>query len=235
MKGEKEMPKKKKIIIVLSVFVLFVGGVLLYCRRELELVKVPVASYSLGKRALVDETTYKLISVPKRYLNSDVVLDSEELNNKCVRIDGFVPKGSFFYKSVLDDIGSIDDKLTYDLRDDEVAFDININDLKVNQAYLKEGMYVDIYLTISKDRVLSDLLITNVRIIGLYDLNHKKILDFDNNAVLQNITLALPNDAVSYVNKALAIGTLNAVIGKDCYQDVGSSLNVESVVFNYLR
>ena len=229
------MPKKKKIIIVLSVFVLFVGGVLLYCRRELELVKVPVASYSLGKRALVDETTYKLISVPKRYLNSDVVLDSEELNNKCVRIDGFVPKGSFFYKSVLDDIGSIDDKLTYDLRDDEVAFDININDLKVNQAYLKEGMYVDIYLTISKDRVLSDLLINNVRIIGLYDLNHKKILDFDNNAVLQNITLALPNDAVSYVNKALAIGTLNAVIGKDCYQDVGSSLNVESVVFNYLR
>lgn len=229
------MPKKKKIIIVLSVFVLFVGGMLLYCRRELELVKVPVASYSLGKRALVDETTYKLISVPKRYLNSEVVLDSEELNNKCVRIDGFVPKGSFFYKSVLDDIGSIDDKLTYDLREDEVAFDININDLKVNQAYLKEGMYVDIYLTISKDRVLSDLLINNVRIIGLYDLNHKKILDFDNNAVLQNITLALPNDAVSYVNKALAIGTLNAVIGKDCYQDVESSLNVESVVFNYLR
>ena len=235
MKGEKEMPKKKKIIIVLSVFVLLVGGMLLYCRRELELVKVPVASYSLGKRALVDETTYKLISVPKRYLNSDVVLDSEELNNKCVRIDGFVPKGSFFYKSVLDDIGSIDDKLTYDLRDDEVAFDININDLKVNQAYLKEGMYVDIYLTISKDRVLSDLLINNVRIIGLYDLNHKKILDFDNNAVLQNITLALPDDAVSYINKALAIGTLNVVIDKDCYQDVGSSLNVESVVFNYLR
>lgn len=235
MKGEKEMPKKKKIIIVLSVFVLFVGGMLLYCRRELELVKVPVASYSLGKRALVDETTYKLISVPKRYLNSDVVLDSEELNNKCVRIDGFVPKGSFFYKSVLDDIGSIDDKLTYDLREDEVAFDININDLKVNQVYLKEGMYVDIYLTISKDRVLSDLLINKVRIIGLYDLNHKKILDFDNNAVLQNITLALPNDAVSYINKALAIGSLNAVIGKDCYQDVESSLNVESVVFNYLR
>ena len=229
------MPKKKKIIIVLSVFVLFVGGMLLYCRRELELVKVPVASYSLGKRALVDETTYKLISVPKRYLNSDVVLDSEELNNKCVRIDGFVPKGSFFYKSVLDDIGSIDDKLTYDLREDEVAFDININDLKVNQVYLKEGMYVDIYLTISKDRVLSDLLINKVRIIGLYDLNHKKILDFDNNAVLQNITLALPNDAVSYINKALAIGSLNAVIGKDCYQDVESSLNVESVVFNYLR
>lgn len=146
-----------------------------------------------------------------------------------------MPKGSFFYKSVLDDIGSIDDKLTYDLRDDEVAFDININDLKVNQAYLKEGMYVDIYLTISKDRVLSDLLINNVRIIGLYDLNHKKILDFDNNAVLQNITLALPNDAVSYINKALAIGSLNAVIGKDCYQDVESNLNVESVVFNYLR
>lgn len=235
MKGEKEMSKKKKIIVVLSVFVLLIGGMLLYCRRKLELIKVPVATYSLGKRALVDESTYKLISVPKRYLNSEVVVDREDLNNKCVRIDGFVPKGSFFYKSVLDDIGIIEDKLTYDLREDEVAYDININDLKVNQAYLKEGMYVDIYLTISKDRVLSDLLISNVRIIGLYDLNHKKILDFDNSAVLHNIILALPNDAVSYINKALAIGSLNAVIGKDCYQDVGSKLNDESMVFNYLR
>ena len=85
------MPKKKKMIIVLSVLVLLVGGMLLYCRRELELIKVPVATYSLGKRALVDESTYKFITVSKRYLNSEVVVDREDLDNKCVRIDGFVP------------------------------------------------------------------------------------------------------------------------------------------------
>ena len=229
------MPKKKKIIITLILIMMLVTAVFLYCQRELELVKVPVASYSLGKRTLVDETAYKLVSVPKRYLNGEVICDKELLSNKCVRIDGFVPKGSFFYKSVLDDIGSIDDKLTYDLREDEVAYDISANDLKANQAYLKEGMYIDIYLTINKDRVLSDLLINNVRIIGLYDLNHKKILEYDNSAILQNITLALPCDAVSYINKALAIGSLNIVIGKDCYQDVESNLNEESIVFNYLR
>ena len=60
MKGEKDMPKKKKLIIVLSVFVLLIGGMLLYCRKELELIKVPVATYSLGKRTLIDESTYKL-------------------------------------------------------------------------------------------------------------------------------------------------------------------------------
>lgn len=229
------MPKKKKIIISIITLLLFFAATLFYCRKELELVKVPVASYSLGKRTLIDNTTFKEVLVPKRYLNNEVILDKELLSGKCVRIDGFVPKGSFFYESVLDDVSNIDDKLTYDLKDDEVAYDINANDLKANQAYLKEGMYVDVYLTVSKDRVLSDLLINNVKIIGLYDLNHKKILSFDNNAVLQNITLALPSEAVSYLNKAQAIGSLNIVIGKDCYEDVGSQLNSNSMVFNYLR
>ena len=239
MKGV-NMPNKnkKKIIITFSLLLLILVSLLLsvlYTRKKLELIKVPVATYNLGKRAPIDASTYKVVEVPKAYLNSEVVIEEEKLINKCVKIDSMIPKGSFFYNNALDDIDNINDNLMYELSENEVAYDISANDLNANQAYLKEGMYVDAYLTINKDKVISDLLINNLRIIGLYDLNHKSILDYDDSAILQNICLAVPSDAVAYLNKALAVGKLNVVIGKDCYEDVDSYLNEESSIFNYLR
>ncbi len=231
--------KKKKNLIVTFLVILFVLSSLLlsfiYVRRKLELVKVPVSTYSLSKRTIIDESTYELIEVPKSFLDEEVITNSDYLLNKCVKIDYSIPKGSFFYKSALDDIGNIKDNLSYELAEDEVAYDINANDLNANQAYLKEGMYVDVYLTINKEQVISDLLINNLRIIGLYDLNHKSILDYDDGAILQNICLAVPSYTVPYLNKALALGKLNIVVGKECYEDVPSHLNEESTIFNYLR
>ncbi len=239
MKGESMPNKKKKNLIVTFLIILFVLSSLLlsfiYVRRKLELVKVPVSTYSLSKRTIIDESTYELIEVPKSFLDEEVITNSDYLLNKCVKIDYSIPKGSFFYKSALDDIGNIKDNLSYELAEDEVAYDINANDLNANQAYLKEGMYVDVYLTINKEQVISDLLINNLRIIGLYDLNHKSILDYDDGAILQNICLAVPSFTVPYLNKALALGKLNIVVGKECYEDVPSYLNEESTIFNYLR
>ncbi len=239
MKGESMPNKKKKNLIVTFLVILFVLSSLLlsfiYVRRKLELVKVPVSTYSLSKRTIIDESTYELIEVPKSFLDEEVITNSDYLLNKCVKIDYSIPKGSFFYKSALDDIGNIKDNLSYELAEDEVAYDINANDLNANQAYLKEGMYVDVYLTINKEQVISDLLINNLRIIGLYDLNHKSILDYDDGAILQNICLAVPSFTVPYLNKALALGKLNIVVGKECYEDVPSYLNEESTIFNYLR
>lgn len=232
------MTKKKNIMIIfisllsISFCILFS---LLYCRNKLKLVKVPIATYSLGKRTLIEEMTYEVIEAPAVLLNDEIIIDEDFLKNKCVRIDAFIPKGSFFYKSFLEDVGKVSDNLVYDLKNDEVVYDINANDLKVNQAYLKEGMYIDIYFTINKDKVVSDLLINNIKIIGLYDLNHMKIMDYDDNAILQNIVLAIPYDAVSYLNKAQAIGYLNIVVGKDCYEDVDSKLNKNSIIFEYLK
>lgn len=239
MKGV-NMPNKnkKKLIIAFSIILFVLLSLLLsviYVRNKLELVKVPISTYSLSKRTLIDESTYELIEVPKAYLNDEIITNGDYLLNKCVKIDYSIPKGSFFYKSALDDIDNIKDNLSYELDEDEVAYDINANDLNANQAYLKEGMYVDVYLTINKDKVISDLLINNLRIIGLYDINHKSILDYDDSAILQNICLAVPSDSVPYLNKALALGKLNIVVGKDCYEDVNSYLNEESSIFNYLR
>ena len=232
------MPKKKtliKIVLFLLFIVLIVLGMYAYCQKKLEIKDVYVAKYNLSNRTLINEDVIEVKKIPISYLNEEVYLNKEDIIGKYVKINTIVPKGSFFYRGALDDLDNMKDRLTSDLLDGEVSFDIYSKDIKANQAYLLKGMYIDLYLTISKDRVLSDLLINNLKIIGLYDINHNEIKDYDDNATLETIVLAVPKEAVSYLNKAQVVGELNVVIGENTYKDVTSKLNKSASIFEYLE
>ena len=79
------------------------------------------------------------------------------------------------------------------------------------------------------------MLINNVRIIGLYDINHHEIKDYDVDSLLQNISLAVKKEALPYLNKAEVIGELSIVVSSDSYKDVDSVLNKDSIIFTYLE
>lgn len=232
------MPKKKtliKIVLFLLFIVLIVLGVYFYCVKKLELKEVYVAKYNLSNRTLISEDEIEIKNVPISYLSEEVYLNKEDIVGKYVKINAIVPKGSFFYKGALDNLDNMKDKLASDLLDGEVSFDIYAKDIKANQAYLLKGMYIDLYLTINKDRVLSDLLINNLKIIGLYDINHNEIKDYDNNTMLETIVLAVPKEAISYLNKAQVLGELSIVIGDNTYKDVKTILNKNASIFEYLE
>ena len=232
------MPKKKtliKIVLFLLFIVLIILGVYFYCEKKLELKDVYVAKYNLSNRTLISEEEIEIKKVPVSYLSEEVYLNKEDIIGKYVKINTIVPKGSFFYKGALDNLDNMKDKLASDLLDGEVSFDIYAKDIKANQAYLLKGMYIDLYLTINKDRVLSDLLINNLKIIGLYDINHNEIKDYDNNTILETIVLAVPKEAISYLNKAQVVGELSVVIGDNTYKDVKTILNKSASIFEYLE
>lgn len=233
------MPKRKKqnlilfISLVLSV-IIFLLTCVLYCNERLQLKEVAIAKYTLNNRTLITEDEIEIVKLPCAYL-SDNVVEKEDVVGKYVSINTTIPRGSLFYNDSIEDYDSIKDKLNTDLLEGEVAFDISASHIKANQAYLNKGMYVDIYLTISKDKVLSDLLINNVKIIGLYDANKKEIKDYDNDSLLNSICIAVPKDALPYLNKAEVVGDLSIVVGNDTYNKVTSVLNYNSEIFNYLN
>ncbi len=234
------MSKKVKRPLFVLVGILF-GLVILfialyfYLDYRLGMKEVAIAKYSLKNRTLISEDEIEFIKVPESYLNEEVLVLKEDIVGKYVKINTLIPKGSFFYKGALDDYENIKDKLGNELLEGEVNFDISANNIKVNQAYLTKGMYVDIYLTINTDKVLSDLLINNVRIIGLYDNNHHEIKDYDNDSYLQDISLAVNKEALPYLNKAEVIGELSIVVSNDSYKNVSSILNKKSAIFTYLQ
>ena len=220
--------------ILFSLVILFVA-LYFYLDYRLGMKEVATSKYSLKNRTLISEDEIEFIKVPDAYLNEEVLVSKEDIVGKYVKINTSVPKGSFFYRGALDDYENIKDKLGSELLEGEVNFDISANNIKVNQAYLTKGMYVDIYLTINSDKVLSDLLINNVRIIGLYDNNHHEIKDYDIDSYLQDISLAVNKEALPYLNKAEVIGELSIVVSNNSYENVTSKLNKNSAIFTYLQ
>lgn len=230
------MSKKRLIVLLLNIIFicLLIFGAKLYCDKRLEMKKAYIAKYDLVNRTLISDDEIEEVLVPSNYLNKEVLTKKEEIIGKFVKINTIVPKGSFFYNGALDELSNMKDSINSSLNEGEVSFDIPANKISVNQAYLLKGMYVDLYLTVNKDRVVSDLLINNVKVIGLYDINHKEIKDYDNESLLGTLSLAVPSNSVSYLNKAMVVGELSVVVGNNTYSDVKTSLNKTADIFEYL-
>lgn len=215
---------------------LFTIGIFLYCDSKLHMQEVVVSKYSLSNRSQITEDEIEVIKVPSSYLSSEILTTKEEVLGKYVSIDTKIPKGSFFYKSALENYDSIKDKLNSELNENEVNFDLDVNNANINQAYLTKGMYVDLYLTINKDnKVDSDLLINNVKIIGLYDNKHQEIMDYDKSTILQSVCLAVPKESITYLYKAQVVGEISVVVGNNSYNNLDSVLNSNSSIFEYLN
>lgn len=228
---------KKILIIVCSTLVLVVGlffGVRFYTRYTIGYTTSYVASHQISQRTRISEEDLIEVEVPKDYLKDDVYVDKNDILNKYVKLSYSIPKGSLIYKTAIE--SDIKDLANTLLKEGEVNYDIYTSDVKINTANLNKNMYVDIYLTINnKDKPISDLLISNARITGLYDANNKLILDYDVDSRVTIISLAIDKDFVNILNKAQVLGTLNCVINSNTYDiRLVSSININSQLFEYL-
>lgn len=228
---------KKILIITISTLLLTVGiffGIRFYTRYSIGYTKTYVASHHINQRTMISEQDLLEVEVPKDYLKDDVYLNKDDILNKYVRLSCSIPKGSLFYKSCLEtDIKDLANTL---LKENEVNYDIYTSNVKINTANLAKNMYIDLYLTInSKDKPVSDLLLSNARITGLYDSNNKPILDYDNDTRVAIISIAINADDVNVLNKAQVVGELNCVISNNAYKvNLSSLLNKKSKLFEYL-
>lgn len=232
------MKKRKKyflipIVILLILAIIYFGSELLAIYR-LGLTKVVVAKMSLPQRTLIEEDLLDYIYVPKAYLNNNTYTSKEEVLNKYVKQNSYIPAGSLFYKDILENKSDMKDGPHLDLKKDEVTYDLFTKDIKVNPAHLLTGMNVDLYLTVNKKEVISDLLISGARIIGLYDVNNKQIKSNNDNYTLGTISIAIKKDMVPYLNKAIAIGEVSLIVGSDLYDDSRIYLNSSSKIFDLL-
>lgn len=229
----------KKILVIMIPTV--VAGVCLYfsisayLKYSEDYAKVYVASHQIAQRTLISEKDLKELEVPKEFLTEDVYLKKDDILGKYVRLSYSIPRGSLFYKSALET--DIKDLACTLLLKGQVVYDIYASEVKVNTGSLNTGMYVDLYLTINtNDKPVSDLLLEYCRIIGLYDVNGKQILNYDSDSRVGIISLAVDRNDVSIINKALTVGEIRIVAGSNTYsRDLLSRLNEGSLLLEYLQ
>lgn len=231
--------KKRKKYFLIPIFVLLIFAILYFGSEllaiyRLGLTKVVVAKMSLPQRTMIKEDLLEYIYVPKEYVKDNAYLSKEEVLDKYVKLNSYIPKGSLIYKDFVEDKSNMKDGLHLDLKKDEVTYDLFIKDIKVNPAHLLTGMNVDLYLTINKKEIVSDLLISGARINGLYDVNNKEIKANNDNYSLGTISIAIKKDMVPILNKAITIGEVSLIVGSDLYNNGSASLNSSSKIFDLL-
>lgn len=227
---------KKKLIVftcVYTIIVFSIGGYLYY-HYFMEYSEVYVASHNINQRTCISINDLKAIKVPKTVINEHMITNKEDLINRFVKLSYSIPNGSFIYKDCLED--NIKDLSNTLLKENEVTYDLFVSDIKMNTGHLNTNMYLDLYLTIDKnDKVLSDLLLSNCRIIGFFDSYGKQIFNYDNDSRIYIVSLAINKNDVSIINKALVIGTINCVVNSTTYRINTSSIrNENSILYDYL-
>lgn len=228
---------KINILIVIGVVILvltssyFLSSFLANYRLELK--DVYIAKVDIRRRRLVDKSYLTKIKVPKAYLNENVYIDEEDIVGKYVISDGFIAKGSLFYKDYLQDEDEMEDAYFTRLNNNETAYDLRVKDIFVNTASLKQGQYLDIYLTINRKEVISDLLIKGARVVGVYDNQNKEVIN-NKDANIQTITIAIDSKMIPILNKALAIGEIRLTANSNIYDDQTCTMNLSEEMLKYL-
>ena len=227
---------KKKVIWLVPALCILVSGIFAYVMKERytdRYVKVCVASHQLAQMTLIREEDLEEISVPKRMVNEDILSEKEDLIGKYVKLSCQIPKSSFFYKGALE--SEIPDLAGTLLMKDQVSYDIYVNEVRINTGSLQCGMYADVYLTVDdRQKPLSDVLIRNCRIIGIYDGSGKQILPYDRESRIQILSVALEKGDVTVFNTALHMGEITVLPSSDPYQTgTRSKLNLDCAVYPF--
>lgn len=229
---------KKILIIISSTLILLVGlffGIRLYTRYSIGYTKAYIASHQISQRSLLTEEDLIEVEVPKDYLKDDVYIDLNDILGKYVKLSYSIPKSSLIYKTSLE--SNIYDLANTLLKNGEVNYDLYTNNVKINTANLQKNVYIDLYLTINnKDKPISDVLVSNARITGLYDGNNRIIQDYDKESRVSIVSIAIDKEYVSIINSAQVLGEINCVISNSPYDmRLSSSINKNSVLFEYFE
>lgn len=229
---------KRSILIIIPTILFLVTSIfsfLAYRNYSHIYKKAYVSTHILSQRKKISEQDLKEVLVPKEYLSEDVLINKNEIIDKYVKLSFSIPTGSLFYKSALED--NIKDYGNTLLMDNEINYDIYTSEVKVNTGALNVDMKVDVYLTIKdKDKALSDLLISDCPITGLYDANNKLIMSYDKDSRVNIMSLAIDSKYVPILNKALKLGDVNIVAGNNTYDSsLRSKLNEDCSLMSFLQ
>ena len=233
----KKRIRKLILILVLAIILAFliIMALKVYGDYRLKLTKVYVASHNLHQRTKIEAADLQIIEVPEAYIMDNAYRADEHIEGYYVKLNYTIPKGSPIYRDSLERGEDMADYAHILLKENEATYDFSVADIKVNPAHLQVGMLVDLYLTIDDERPLSDILLKNARIIGLYDGNNQEIADYERVVNVQTISLAVLQEDIAYLNKALLVGDLSLVVAEKTYDNQKNPYLIkDSEVFAYL-
>ena len=205
-------------------------------KSQLDLKKTYIASKDIKPRTKITEADLIEISVPSSYLQDYTYVEKEDIIGKYTEIQGMIPAGSPFYKSMLFDEKDLPDNPFTQLNKGQAAYSINVDVSKLG-GVLKSGQRVDIHYTfILKDETnVTGCLIQNARILSIKDHKGIDIEDEESTGTPFLAILAVDEKDVSLLSLADSMGEVKLITSSSTYDvENEATLVQDSQVYAYL-
>ena len=235
-----EIKKKLNIRVVLcsvslvGILALSYGTFRLFVKMKLDVKTTYVARHSISPRTIISENDLLEVEVANAYLINNAYIDKSEIIGKITDIQGTIPAGSPFYKSMLYEVDKINDQATSLLKEGQTAYTMNTEMYKVSSFTI--GNRVDLYLSLNdKDNPLTGRILKNVRILSIKDNHGLSIENEESTGIPYYIELAINENDISWLTLAESVGDIRLFLSSNqTNPNLEAELDEESEAFMYL-
>lgn len=203
---------------------------------KLDMVETYVASHDILPRTCLDEADLQMIKVPSIYLKDNAFAKKSDIIGKYTEIQGMIPKGSLFYKTMLKQQEELSDYPSTKLLEGQMAYSLAASIIELAGNTIVEDQRVDVYVTLNgKSNVpVVDKLISNARVLSIHDSKGYNINHPKSSKIPSVIILAIDKKSVEFLAKAEKVGTVKLLASSESYSQQEAMFNENSAVLPYL-
>lgn len=219
---------------LVGILALSYGTFRLFVKMKLDVKTTYVASHSISPRTIISENDLLEVEVANAYLINNAYIDKSEIIGKITDIQGTIPAGSPFYKTMLYEVDKINDQATSLLKEGQTAYTMNTEMYKVSSFTI--GNRVDLYLSLNdKDNPLTGRILKNVRILSIKDNHGLSIENEESTGIPYYIELAINENDISWLTLAESVGDIRLFLSSNqTNPNLEAELDEESETFIYL-
>lgn len=205
--------KNKKLIAGLSIVLIILVNICLFkviLDKTIDLVEVPISKEEIKPRTQITSNMIEFIEVPSIYVSDDVLILKEDILDKYTEIEGIIPKGSLFYKTMLYEETELPDYPALKLKENQNVFTLSTDLLKSSGNSFVSNQSVDLHVTIEKkkENPVTDLLLSSVRVLNVIDRKGNDMKDSESN-IPYLINLAVDNEYIGLLKMASEVGVID--------------------------
>lgn len=217
--------------------ILFFAAVELRSEQMLKLTKTYIAARDIPPRTRISEEDLIEAEIAGDYLLDQAVCDKDQIIGKYTEIQGMIPAGSVFYRSMLKDLKDLPDYPTAQLRKGQSAYSLE-TDLARLGGTVVPGQRVDLFATIlNRDSsTITGYLFQNVRVIAIKDHNGFDLDDPSGTGTPYLAILAVRSEDMEVLSACDEAGEIRLFSSSRSYDSASeASLVTDSPIYTYLR
>lgn len=186
-----------------------------------------IAKKDISPRTCIQESDIVEIQIPTELMNENIEQNKKEIIGKYTDIQGKIPAGSFFYKSMLFDAKELPDYPATQLSANQSIFQLQLE--AASLSYLTESQRIDLSATIQTDTTqCTDTILYHARILMIQDYNGIDIEEQESTSIPYAILIAVNTSDMEVLNKLKAIATFQIEVSADTYKQAEAQMNTRS-------